>query len=150
MNEALDLVLRQARAKIGSLMLFDPLERALRIVAARGFSQDIMDHIKNLRLTPGQGIAGHVYQTGHPYYLKSPEDDPLFVRQNIPVGPGFQFLSIPLRNDHKQTVGVLNIHFPTESVLGPDDLMALSQLANRLTVKYLPVFNSKNQSLLPC
>lgn len=137
MENALDSILMHARAKIGSLMLLDPKSRFLRIVAARGFSKDVMDHVKKLTLAPGQGIAGHVYQTGEPYYLRDPRKDPLFVHQNITLGGNFQFLSLPIRDGQGAVIGVLNIHFPTELVLGPEDLDYICRLAGSLTNRLL-------------
>ena len=142
MIEALDLVLKKAGAQIGSLMLYDSHDQALRIVAAQGFDIETMKQIKNLKLTSGKGVAGHVYETGKPYYLKHPPKDPLFESENINLGPSFQFLSIPLKTTQSQTVGVLNIHFPAKQLLSASDLESLANLANRLTVDYLPRFKS--------
>ena len=137
MDSALDSVLARAKAQVGSLMLLDPDTHALRIVAARGFSQEVMDQVKKLTLAPGQGIAGHVYQTGKPYYLRDPQKDPMFVHQNISLNSNFQFLSLPLADQQGRTIGVLNIHFPTEVVLGSYELDQISRLANQLTDRLL-------------
>lgn len=137
MQEALDAVLDRARAKTGSLMLLDERLEALRIVAARGFPNETVENVKKFFLRPGQGVAGHVYVTGRPYYLRHPQDDSLFVKPPIPTGPNFQFLSLPLQDGAGKTVGVLNIHFPTETLMGAPELEDLARLANRVVGKYL-------------
>ncbi len=132
MESALDTVLLQAQARIGSLMMMDPQAHALRIVAARGFPTEIIEQIKKLALAPGQGIAGHVYQTGKPYYLRDAQSDPLFVPQTLPQRQHFQFLSLPVESVTGTILGVLNIHFPTEKLLNATELEDLRKLANDL------------------
>ena len=109
----------------------------LRITAARGFSGEIIEQVKGLELAAGEGIAGHVYKTGEPYYLKDSRTDPQFVDQMLPINPRFQFLSLPLCDDKQTVVGVLNIHFPTERILSSQDLEALRQTASELVNDHL-------------
>lgn len=132
METVLDTILNQAKARIGSLMMMDTQSQTLKIVAARGFPGEIIDQIKRLSLPPGQGIAGHVYQTGKPYYLKDHKNDPLFIPQNLSLKLPFHFLSFPLEDDLGQVLGVLNIHFPTEKILNAKELDELRRLANEL------------------
>ncbi|MBI4669712.1 MAG: GAF domain-containing protein [Elusimicrobia bacterium] len=137
MDTELGSILTEAGAKTGSVMLMDSQAKALRIIAAQGFPEEIVNEVKNLTLASGQGIAGHVYQTGKPYYLRDPKKDALFVHQSIPLGKDFQFLSLPLKNDKGATIGVLNIHFPTEIMLDTQELDHLAAKANRLAAEAL-------------
>ena len=148
MEHVLSTVLNHAKAKVGSLMLMDESVSLLRIVEATGFPSDTLEAIKKFTLNPGQGVAGHVYLTGQPYYLRHPQEDALFVPPPIPFGPNFQFLSLPLKDANGQTVGVLNIHFPTDALMGAKELEGLAQLANLATSEFLARFGGPAR--LPC
>lgn len=145
MQSALDYILDQARAKTGSLMLMDSGRGKLRIVAARGFPETIIEQIKKFELNPGQGIAGHVYQTGEPYYLKNAAADPQYVQHAWSIESRFQFLSLPLAGGNKKTVGVLNIHFPTDRLLNAKELELLRLAASELVINELAT-----RQELPC
>ncbi|MBI4368961.1 MAG: GAF domain-containing protein [Elusimicrobia bacterium] len=133
--QALDTILHQAGARVGSLMIMDPFLKKLRVAAARGFNHEVMKRLHQLTLKPGQGVAGHVFETGQPYYLRDPKEDTLFVHQDVSLSSNFQFLSLPLKGKTGLVIGVLNIHFPTDNVLDSGDLDRLSRAANRLVAE---------------
>lgn len=133
----LDAVLKQAEAGVGSLMLAEPGSRDLQIVAARGFPGDIIEQVKKMRLSSGEGIAGHVYQTGKPYFLRDSSNDSLFVKRDLPMGFQNQFLSLPIANTGGRTIGVLNIHFPSQKILSSSELEDLHAMASKLVAREL-------------
>lgn len=49
-------------ARVASLALYSDVDRTLSVVATRGYPQEIVDH---LRITPGEGVLGAVFRTGH-------------------------------------------------------------------------------------
>ena len=138
-DSILDAILLQANAETGSLMLPDSQAGFLKIVAARGFPMETVEQVKKLKLAPGEGIAGHVYQTGKPYYLRDSKNDALFVDPDAPSGAPSQFLSLPIENPQGKTIGVLNIHFPTEKLLSSSELRELHEMASSLVASQMPL-----------
>lgn len=141
-EKVLDHILRQARAQTGSLMLLDSGCQVLKIAAAKGFSGDVIEEIKKMRLALGEGVAGHVCQTGKPYYVRSSKSDPTYVEKGASSDRDFQFLSLPLENRKGRAIGVLNIHFPNAKLLNAAELQELHRLASRLVSEELDHANA--------
>ena len=76
LSSALDIALQMATEVIGadtaSVMLMDESRETLRIVAARGISEEI---IKETRIKVGEGFAGIVASEGEPIILDSDDMD---------------------------------------------------------------------------
>lgn len=88
-----------------SVMWYMEDEGCLRIVAHQGLEEDLA---RNIRLKPGEQIAGWVFQKGKPVILNrsSQEESPfreILERQEISAA-----LSYPI-NMHEKVLGVLNI-----------------------------------------
>ena len=58
-----------------SLLLLDPQTRELYFAVTVGVAPE---HVKGLRLAPGEGIAGTVAQTGQPIFIPDVDQDPRF------------------------------------------------------------------------
>ncbi|MBI4616107.1 MAG: SpoIIE family protein phosphatase [Planctomycetes bacterium] len=54
-------------AERGSILLFDAKEGALRIEVSRGIPPEV---VAKVRIQPGEGLAGKVFATGEPLFLK--------------------------------------------------------------------------------
>lgn len=94
----------------GSLMLVDEQTNELKIAAARGLPQDV---IETTRLKLGEGIAGRVAQTGKTIFVEDIETDVRFRRASNVRYPSRSFISVPLRFRNK-IIGVLNVSAPPD------------------------------------
>jgi len=92
-----------------SLMLADPVNNELRIEAAIGMQEEVVEHT-SVRL--GEGIAGRVAAEGKPMLVKDIEKDGRVARSNNEPAYGSRsFLCVPIiRGDH--IIGVLNVASP--------------------------------------
>ncbi len=125
-QELLALVLRQAmgavRAGVGSIMLLDPDRRTLRIAAARGLADDLVDRIA---VRVGDGIAGKVAELGEPLLVQDIETDPRFAKANDAKYGGGSFICVPLRVGTR-LVGVINLAKKEYASVSPPDLRSFS------------------------
>jgi HD-GYP domain-containing protein (c-di-GMP phosphodiesterase class II) len=100
LSSALESAMQLAGATTGSVMLPQGPDGALRIVASRGLSADV---VANASVARGEGIAGTVYST----------DSPLLI-EDLPGRAGERrhgvqsAVSIPI-SDESGTLGVLNV-----------------------------------------
>jgi signal transduction histidine kinase/putative methionine-R-sulfoxide reductase with GAF domain len=92
-----------------SLMLLDPVSDELRIEAAIGIQEEVVEH-SSVKL--GEGISGKVAQERKSMLVRDIEKDGRVARSNNePVYGSKSFLCVPiLRED--QTMGVLNVSSP--------------------------------------
>jgi PAS domain S-box-containing protein len=121
----LDETLATLRAEAGSVVLYDPASAELRSVIRRGW----FAAVDQTPLTPGEGIAGHVFTTGEAHVSREFASDPLTraaIRPQIP--PGWGGACIPLRTLH-EVVGVLFISVPLPHELTEDEIRLLHTLA---------------------
>ncbi len=101
----LDVVSEITKASRISVMWYVEEEDCLRIVAARGLDADLA---QSIRVSPGDQVAGWVYQKGKPVILNKNSQDqsvfaPLLQRQDISAAVSFP---ITMRG---KILGVLNI-----------------------------------------
>lgn len=105
LDSVVDEVVRQTGAHNVSIMLYDAEMECLRVAAARGMDAALIEAI---RVQPGDGISGYVFQQGRPVILNRDTQGetvfaPLLQRPDIVAA-----ISCPLmRND--KIIGVLNI-----------------------------------------
>jgi signal transduction histidine kinase/response regulator RpfG family c-di-GMP phosphodiesterase len=94
------------QARKASIMLLEPDQQILRIIAAKGLDPEF---VQNTRLEVGDRIAGKVAQTGEPLHVFDIENDFEYGRANNALFYGTRsFISTPLR-DGDEIVGVLNV-----------------------------------------
>jgi signal transduction histidine kinase/response regulator RpfG family c-di-GMP phosphodiesterase len=94
------------QARKASIMLLEPDQQVLRIIAAKGLDPEF---VQNTRLEVGDRIAGKVAQTGEPLHVFDIESDSDYGRANNSLFYGTRsFISSPLR-DGDEIVGVLNV-----------------------------------------
>jgi signal transduction histidine kinase/putative methionine-R-sulfoxide reductase with GAF domain len=92
-----------------SLMILDPASEELRIEAAIGIQDEVVEHT-SVKL--GEGIAGRVAAEGKPMLVKDIEKDGRIARSNNePVYGSKSFLCVPIKRDGA-TVGVVNVSNP--------------------------------------
>lgn len=111
LREILELIVLKVsqlvQAENWSLLLKDEESNELVFEVVVGINKEL---VKDIRLKPGEGIAGYVAETGEPLYLSNPQNDPRF-NQAVDNKTGFTTQSIiclPLQT-HGKTVGVVEI-----------------------------------------
>lgn len=111
LDSLLELIIDQAsqvvQAKAASLLLVEPKTNTLFFQVATG---DKKDEVKEYRVKMGQGIAGHVAQTGEPLFIADVANDPRWYKE-ISESIRFETQSIacvPLRLED-ETIGVVQI-----------------------------------------
>ncbi|HEX2028716.1 MAG TPA: ATP-binding protein [Nitriliruptorales bacterium] len=132
----LDQAIRLLRADEGSVLLFDPDRRVLRVRASRGIVEEVAARVE---VVPSQGIAGFVAATGQPLLLASDADVARYadVRESRGLRAA---VSVPLRA-RGRTEGVLNINVrtsrPERPALGERDLALASLFAEHAAAAVL-------------
>lgn len=92
------------------IMLYNPIQGMLEVVAARGFSDQIP--LKSLVLRPGQGVLGEVFQRGKPTFVPDLLKDQRLVYRNETERSGISSLiGIPLLAKGK-AMGVIGFYSP--------------------------------------
>jgi adenylate cyclase len=105
LDELIETVSIQTGAQRVSVMLYEDEEGCLRIAASRGIEEEI---IPNVRIKPGEKIAGWVFQTGEPLILNGgPEDNPEFA-DFLKSEDIIAAISFPLKAKDR-CLGVLNL-----------------------------------------
>jgi HD-GYP domain-containing protein (c-di-GMP phosphodiesterase class II) len=128
---ALEKVCSVVNACRGSVMLFHEGSGILEIVSSKGISKKL---IENVRLRPGEGIAGRAFKKGEIIFVTNPKKNPDY---NGFLGYDEQqepFVAIPLKT-RKNVIGVLNIHLPKDRTNFSDwELKFLSILADEIAL----------------
>ena len=119
------------KAEQGSLLVFDEGARELSVRSIKGLNEKL---VEKLRIQPGQGVAGSVFETGQSLLIKNIDDEPRFKPHQRTRYRTKSFLSVPLRiNDRK--IGVLNI---ADKISGDpfdeDDLRLLETISSQACV----------------
>ena len=105
-----------------SVLLYDPRENLLELLAARG-AADLLDELtgpynKDLAFKVGEGIAGRVFAENRPRFWDEKSSDPGLLKRNaVSIAPP-ALACLPL-STRDQTIGVLNISFGTPEPLPP-------------------------------
>ncbi len=118
-------------AKIGSIMLLDESQKELKIEAAIGLDQEV---IQKTVLKLGDSIAGYVADKGTPLMVEDIESDPRFKRLNKAKYETRSLLSVPLKIQNK-VIGVINLNNKIDgSSFAQDDLRLLTTFASQAAV----------------
>ncbi|MFA5110508.1 MAG: sensor domain-containing diguanylate cyclase [Desulfobaccales bacterium] len=111
MQTLLSAVLDRIRAIIParnwSLLLIDPQTRDLYFAVVTGVAPE---KVKDIRLQPGEGIAGTVAQTGQPIFIPDADQDPRF-SDRVDNSTGFDtrsIIALPL-NVRGEVIGVFEV-----------------------------------------
>jgi diguanylate cyclase (GGDEF)-like protein len=100
-----DLSVHLIGAERGSLMLIEDSASYLTIKAARGINKLLL---KEIRIKPGEGIAGRVFKEGVPLIVDDIESNEKVLLKKRPNYKTSSFISIPLKAGEK-IIGVFNI-----------------------------------------
>jgi PAS domain S-box-containing protein len=116
LGTALDDVLENAivtsGADFGNIQLYNPHERALEIVAQRGFQQDFLDYFRTVRVKDGSACA-QAMQSGKRIIIKDVELDPAYEpHRQVAATAGYRAVqSTPLKSHNGSILGMLSTHF---------------------------------------
>jgi len=133
------------QAEQGSLMLMEEESNRLSVQAIKGLSKSL---VEMLRIQPGEGIAGKVFESGLPILVEDILKDP-----RVPQGPRSRyrtgsFISAPLKL-RDRTIGVINLADKTgTSPFSERDLEVLSVIGAYVTVAIeRTAYRQKNEEL---
>ncbi len=113
-------------AKLGSVMIIDPVNNDLFIGVSCGLDKDV---VRNTRMKIGSSISGYVAETGRPLIVEDIEKDPRFSRINREKYESKSLISVPLK--YKDEIfGVINLNNKVNGQpFDQDDLDLLNSLA---------------------
>lgn len=131
LQSILQLAAQVMGVKTGSIMLLDEQKKELKIQAAIGLDQEI---VQNTILRLGDSIAGYVAEKGIPLMVEDVESDPRFKRINKAKYETRSLLSVPL-TIHSRVMGVINLNNKQDgSPFTPDDLRLLTTFASQAAI----------------
>lgn len=104
-QELIDIVAREIRAPIISLMIFDKESESLRIVASLGLKQDMVEEFS---VRPGEKISGKVFEIGKPVIFNKQTQNLSPFSEMLERGELSASISFPLISKD-EVIGVLNI-----------------------------------------
>ncbi|MEW6324698.1 MAG: diguanylate cyclase, partial [Nitrospirota bacterium] len=135
LNELCELVVRETTrllgAEQGSIMMMDEEQQALAVKAIMGIHRKI---VEQLRVRPGEGIAGRVFATGAPLIVADLETDDRVRREKRPRYKTKSFASLPLKLNGR-TIGVLNLADKSSGApFQPDEVAMLFTIATYASV----------------
>jgi diguanylate cyclase (GGDEF)-like protein len=119
-----------AGAEQASLMIFDETSQELSIKCVKGLNEKI---VQNLRVKPGQGIAGLVFETGRSLLVKNVDQDPRFTERQRARYKTKSLICVPLRIDQRK-IGVINLTDKTGDGFDENDLKLVESVASHASV----------------
>jgi diguanylate cyclase (GGDEF)-like protein len=119
-----------AGAEQASLMIFDETSQELSIKCVKGLNEKI---VQNLRVKPGQGIAGLVFETGRSLLVKNVDEDPRFTERQRARYKTKSLICVPLRIDQRK-IGVINLTDKTRDGFDENDLRLVESVASHASV----------------
>ncbi len=134
LGELLDLILKLARREIGadrgSVYVVDKDRREIFTILAQGLEQ------KEIRLAFGQGVAGHVAETGQIMNIADAYTCPQFDR-SFDVKFGYRtrtILCMPIRNRQGETAGILQLINKTKGRFTSEDEEFLNAMSVHMSL----------------
>jgi diguanylate cyclase (GGDEF)-like protein len=106
-------------------MLLDDEQETLAVKSIQGINRKI---VEQLRIRPGEGIAGRVFATGLPLVVADIETDERVQREKRPRYKTKSFMSLPMKLDNR-TIGVLNLADKASGgPFWPDEMMLIGTI----------------------
>lgn len=110
-----------------AVFLLDTIDGRLAPIASQGAR---LAELTGLRFAPGEGLVGHVAQTGQPLVIPDTDLEPRFVQAEWPIG---SMLVTPMMAG-RRVVGVLTAGAVEKHKLGEAEQVLLATLADQATV----------------
>jgi len=117
-------------AEQASLMIFDEASQELSIKCVKGLNEKI---VQNLRVKPGQGIAGLVFETGESLLVKNVDQDPRFSQRQRARYRSKSLISVPLSISQRK-IGVINLTDKVGNAFDENDLKLVESVASHASV----------------
>jgi len=128
---ALDNVLAVMDGAVGGILLLDEKTQTLSYRVYRGLSED---YVSSVHLSLGQGIAGHVAETGKASLLEDISKDPNIAYADVGATEGIKaFISVPLQAKER-VLGVINVASHTPRRFTQRDMHLLHSIGDQLGV----------------
>ncbi|MEO0472653.1 MAG: adenylate/guanylate cyclase domain-containing protein, partial [Bacteroidota bacterium] len=142
-DSILEDISRAVNAERSSFFILNKDENKLEALVAQGLE----DHI--IKVAVGQGITGHVAQTGEAKIINDAQNDPLLDKTHD-LRSGFvtnQVLCVPVFNEHREVLGVIQAINRKKGQFGETDLITLDSLANTiaLVIKNVHLYDLANR-----
>lgn len=131
-RRATEAATRLMRSEVGSLLLIDPETKELFFEVALG---EKGEKLSEIRLKPGEGIAGWVAETGEAVIVNDVHSDPRFFRR-VDDKSGFitrNMICVPVRSREK-TLGVLQAINKKKGAFNRADLDGFKALADQVAI----------------
>ncbi len=127
----LDKCLDFLEARIGTIYIYDENENLLKVLAARGLSDEA---IREILVRPGEGIAGWVAERRLPVLVQDLPSDPRYNAAAKYTYETNSLISAPLLYQNK-LIGVISINNKINGfAFSQSDLNMLEAIANRLAL----------------
>ncbi len=128
---SLDIALETVNGTIGGILLSDEENGSLCYRMQRGLSAR---YAEQMRLHPGEGIAGIVAQTGEPILLKDISKDPRVQHADLVRMEGLRsFASVPVRATGR-VIGVMNVASRMPGQFSEGDLYLLTSIGHQIGI----------------
>jgi signal transduction histidine kinase len=128
---ALDNILKLMKGTIGGILLVDEQTQTLSYHIHQGLSDR---YVKEMRLGPGEGIAGRVAQSGKAILLKDISTDPRVGHPDLVRSEGLKaFICVPIRAKDN-VLGVINVASRRSHRFTSKDLHLLYSIGDQLGV----------------
>ncbi len=142
LKQLLGYILEQATtvtgAKKGSIMLHDQEKNILELRVIEGLdNKDLQDKINNYEIhcrtfSPGEGVAGKVYQTGQPLLINDTNDEQEFVEVESSFVDSIACVPMKVYGD---VIGVINVTNKNEAAdFTGEDIELLEAIADQTAV----------------
>ncbi len=118
-------------AEASSLLLVEEETNTVYFKIATGDKSEL---VEGVHLEMGEGIAGWVAESGAPLVVNDPEGDPrhAWLLASIIDFKTKNILCVPMKDENKVTVGVIEVLNKKSGPFTPDDRQALQLLARKL------------------
>jgi signal transduction histidine kinase len=134
LDQLLELILQKitdaVEADRATLYLLDEHKRELHSRIVQG------EDVRSIRLKMGQGIAGHVAQTGKASLVNDPYADPRF-NPEWDMTSGYRtrsILAVPMKNHLGRTIGVIQVLNKRSGPFTDHDAVVLAALATQAAI----------------
>jgi signal transduction histidine kinase/HD-GYP domain-containing protein (c-di-GMP phosphodiesterase class II) len=133
-----ELVAETLQSKVVSLMTLDPRSKVLRVEAAIGLDEDIVEHT---RVRVGSGVAGMVAETGETVLVENIEtDDRIRRKASLPLYNTPSFVSVPIMRGN-DVLGLFNVTDKVDGApYGPEDARLLEAMCMRVSYVWDKMF----------
>jgi diguanylate cyclase (GGDEF)-like protein len=133
MEEIFRIIPERIRETMGlkdfCLLLYDPEIRMLTCRASAGMAPDVA---ADIRIAPGEGISGRVFETGEPVYIPDVRSSSEFLYGGRRTDVR-SFMGVPLLSKGR-VIGVMNVNHPEPSAFDAESLATMRVLATHMAI----------------